>query len=182
MRLLRRLQLAVNVKGTNLLEGILPRFYFSGSNLPALKVLELDAQQDVDLYILDGLALESLVLIATGALEMHTTLCDAPMTTLKHMYLKSGATLAQKYKKKLEASCWSDKPWPELQILEHIREEQGGWVVQVPSNFQPSEFQQCWCGACYDCLVRAGVPILCDQAWTSDGFDKRLRPHCSGVS
>ena len=103
------------------------------------------------------------------------------MTALKQMYLRSGAAFLPGFKNKLE-ELYAMEPKTQVRLLDHVRDGQEGWIAQVPANFQPNDLQQCWCGACSDCLVRAGVPILCDQAWTSDGFEKRLRPHCGGVS
>ncbi len=180
MRKLRRLQLIVNDQCTNLGEGSSPLFYFSSSILPALKVLELDVQCNLEVC-LNGLALESFVVIAAGALKLNFLRCELPMTALKQMYLRSGAAFLPGFKNKLE-ELYAMEPKTQVRLLDHVRDGQEGWISQVPANFQPNDLQQCWCGACSDCLVRAGVPILCDQAWTSDGFEKRLRPHCGGVS
>ena len=179
MRKLRRLQLTVDEQCINLGEDTHPLFRICGSNLPALKVLQLDVQCDLKVCLIGGLALESLVIISAGALELGLLLHEGPKNTVKQMYLRSGATFLPSYKYKLE-QLYTIQPLAKL--LDHVREEQGGWIAQMPDSFQPSDLQQCWCGACSDCLVRAGVPILCDQAWTSAGFDKHLRPHCNGVS
>ena len=177
MRKLERLQLTVDDRCK---DGIYPSLTFSGDHLPALKVLELDAQSSVKVWLVDGLALELLVIIAAGALVIDRLLCP-PMTTLKQLFLRSGAALAPNYKECKE-DVYGAEIWSGVKILDHVREEQGGWVAQVPASFQPRKLQQCWCGACPDCLVQAGVPILCDRAWTSEGFKKHLRPHCSGMA
>ena len=181
-RKLRRLQLTLYEQCMKPPMGTHWPFTFSGSEMPALKVLELDVQCNVDLWLTSGLALDSLVVITVGALELRTLDCDASKITLKQMFLKSGVTFGQKYKEELETSVCLKDEWPDHLILGHLREEQGGWILQMPASFQPRNLQQCWCGACSDCLVRAGVPILCDQAWTSEGFDKHLRPHCSEIA
>ncbi len=182
MRKLRRLQLTLYEPCKEPLEGPQWPFTFSGSTMPALKVLELDARCNLDVWLFGGLALETLVVIAEGTLELRTLDCGAATTTLKQMFLKSGAPFGQNYKVELQDSLCLKDPYPDQLILKHLREEQEGWIVQLPASFQPSSLQQCWCGACSDCLVRAGVPILCDQAWTSDGFDEHLRPYCTGMA
>ena len=50
----------------------------------------------------------------------------------------------------------------------------------MPASFHPRDLRECCCGACPEYLVRGGVPILCDNAWTRDGFEKHLKPHIRG--
>lgn len=81
-----------------------PMMIFYPTIMPALKVLELNVQSNVRVRLLPGLALESLVIIAAGGLAWWPTLCEAPMTTLKQIYLESGTPFMPSYKKHLEES------------------------------------------------------------------------------
>ena len=103
-------------------------------------------------------------------------LCQPPMNRLKQMYLHSGAAFSPIYKAALKGA-YVREAWAGVRLLDYVREEQDCWTAQMPINFQPGSLQECCCRACPECLARAGVPVLCDQAWTSHGFDKPLRPH-----
>ena len=73
----------------------------------------------------------------------------------------------------------AQESWAGVRLLEYVKEEQHGWTARMIANFQPRDLHECCCGACPACLAQAGVPILCDQAWTRDGFKQHLRSHGS---
>ena len=161
------------------------------SNWGPLEVLELDVECDLAVYIDSAHILESLVVFASGSLTFHASplelepssplwecskLCEPSMTTLKRMYLRSGKRLSDAYWAALEVS-WLRTT--EMTFLDYVKEQQHGWTARVPADFQPSSLHECCCHACPECLARAGVPLLCSQAWTRDGFDKYLRPLCN---
>ena len=152
---------------------------FTSVRTPSLEVLDLDVQCNLGVGICPAIALKRLVLITAGTLRLHKSMSGRPpMTTLEQMYLHSGAAFPP-----ASTTISNDHPerdlWGWLRLLDGFREEQVGWTVQKPAAFQSSNMQDCFCGACPECLARAGVPIMCDKAWTSNGFDKHLRPHCN---
>ena len=166
--------------------------------LPCLAVLELDVEGHLAVYIHPGNNLDVLVVIASGALHVSDSwlaphldhryglssccsneLCQLPIATSKQMYLQLGMAYAHNKK---AALADAEHSMARLRLLEYVVEGSCGWTARMPADFQPSSLQECSCGACLECLARAGVPILCDQAWTGDSFDKHLRPHCSGAS
>ena len=179
---LKRLQLFLNSEGFNELQyrrGAELWMLFCSDMMPGLEVLDLDLQCNALVYIEPALRLKSLVVITTGSLQVR----EFPMrkgpapevSMLRQMYLQSGAAFQPRYRAEMEDSDTAH-PWTGVRLLEHVREEQNSWTAQMPAGFQPGDLQECCCGACPDCLVRAGVPVLCDQAWTRDGFDQHLRP------
>ena len=121
--------------------------------------------------------LRTLVLIASGRLQVNEfALGKTPMTTLKQLYLRSGAALMPE-----NISVLQDTYGQELRLLYCAKDKQACCTAQMPPEFQPGKLQECFCNACPECLARAGVPILCEGAWTHHGFDKHLRPHHSWV-
>ena len=157
-------------------DGVL-KVHFKSGHTPNLEVLELDMPCGVDVEMHPIPQLKVLVLISTGVLQLHELICQAPQT-LKQVYLQSGKAFPPDYRTELEKWC-AQESWAGLRLLEYLNEEQDSWTAQMPKGFQPSNLRDCYCGACPECLVRAGVPILCDQAWTRDGFEKYLRHHCN---
>ena len=156
---------------------------------PSLEVLEVEVQCSLGILIDPKLTLKSLVLIAAGTLqirglrpyvELRSSHEEVAHTAVvSQLYLRSGAALQPRYKQALQealklADTGQPGAWPRL--LEHISEEKNSWTAQIPASFHPGDLQECCCGACPACLVRAGVPILFDQAWTRDGFDQHMRP------
>ncbi len=162
------------------------------SNWGPLEVLELDVDCDLALYIDPAHTLKSLVVIASGSLTFHASplelgpgsplwecskLCEPSMTTLKRMYLRSGKCLSNAHRTALEVTYLCKQPG-ETSLMDYISEGRDGWKARMPTDFQPSSLHECCCHACPECLARAGVPLLCSQAWTRDGFDKYLGPIC----
>jgi hypothetical protein len=58
--------------------------------------------------------------------------------------------------------------------LSALRGPEGGWQAQLPGDFLPGDVRACRCGACMECLERAGVPVACGRAWDKPGFDRQL--------
>ena len=131
----------------------------------------------------DGTRLVSLVLIAAGTFCFWSpeSLDSATLAlaTIKDLYLQSGAHMSPSQESQARVVQAELKSLGE-RLSDYLREEQDGWGFAAPINFHPSSSLECCCGACPECLARAGVPIRCEQAWTHDGFGKHLRPHCSG--
>lgn len=106
-----------------------------------------------------------------------------PLPMAKHMYFKSGAAILQTDRLALEATD-APEPWAGQKLSDFLSEleEQNTWTLQFPASFQPGNLEECCCGACPECLAKAGVPIICDQAWTSKGFEVHLRRQRTGGS
>ena len=161
--------------------------------LPSLEVLELGVEGDLAIYVHPQNRLKALVIIASGALHVsdselaqhpyqpeesswRSELCLLPIATSKKMYLQSGVAYSHDYKAARADSCAKDsRVGPRL--LEYVVEEDCGRSARMPAEFQPRSLQECCCGACLECLVRAGVPLLCESASTCDGFEKHLGRH-----
>ena len=151
--------------------------------LPALEVLELNLQNNRSVWIDPALSLTSLVVIAGGTLHLNIQeVCGIPVTTLKQMYVQAGNDFWPNYEK-VQHAALAKKPnaLPSVAIPRYAREKRGQmhWTARRPASFRPGSLQGCCCSACPECLERAGVPILCGQAWTSEGFAKHLRHHFS---
>ncbi len=159
-------------------EGVL-KVHFKSGVTPNLEILELEMPCGADVEMDPIPPLKVLVLISTGTLQLHELIRQAPQT-LKQVYLQSRKAFPPDYKTELETSCAQDS-WAGLRLLEYLKEGQDSWTAQMPKGFQPNNLRECYCGACPECLARAGVPILCDQAWTRDGFEKHLRHHCNAT-
>ena len=44
-------------------------------------------------------------------------------------------------------------------------------MLQLPAGFLPFDLRE-WCySTCLECLLCAGIPVLCEQAWTLPGFE-----------
>ena len=142
---------------------------------PRLEVLEVYVHSSLSIYIDPILPLERIVIHTAGHLVLrhlcHPLAGDVSRGTLKHLYLESGAPLCPNYDVCLEG-YYMAKSWPgaQMRLLRHYKGQQNGWTLQMPVSFTPRMLQECCCNACPGCLVRAGVPILCDRAWTYDGF------------
>ena len=175
-----RLILSKGMVGKHTLRDSLDMHFIWGM-APKLEVLELDVHCSLCIFIDPTLPLKSLTVITVGRLEF---LClsgpmstHVPKDTLEQVYLQSEVSLSRTYKDFLP-EYFSRELWPPMKLSTFRGERQSGWTVQMPATFLPSNLQECCCMACPECLVRADVPILCPKAWTSDGFDKYLRPHC----
>ena len=133
---------------------------FPSSGVP-LEVLELDVECDLAVFIDPKHTLKLLVVIASGSLTFHESLlelepcsplwqcsrlCEPPITTVKHMYLRSGKSFSKKYMAALEASH-AYKQHVEMRFLDYVSEEQCGWKAHMPANFQPSSLHECCCQA-----------------------------------
>ena len=149
---------------------------FDHDNIPTLEVLELDVQWNLFLSI--EVPLKSLVVIVAGKLRLDIpSLCSSIAPT--PIYIQSGNDFWPKHKEMQQASFAKQRcSVPAERLPEYIRDEQGYWFARRPASFHPSSLQDCCCGACPECLARAGVHVMCHQAWTSNGFQKHLRPHC----
>ena len=148
--------------------------------LPSLEVLELDVHCNLEAVIGCSLRLERLVIVAAGTLQLTKFPYPwSPLTSLKHIYLQSGAVLQPVPEKHLKIFLASVPSCSRARLSQILREEEDTWTVAVgmPAGFQPSDLQKCCCNACPKCLVRAGVPIPWYQAWTNDGNEKHFRPH-----
>ena len=144
--------------------------------MPALEVLELDIQWNLFLFI--TVTLKSLVVVVAGKLRLSMPkLWNGLSPTL--LYIQSDNDFLSTYKGDQQA-CFVEEQCAALAEKRpmYIRDEQGHWSARRPASFHPSNFQECCCSACPRCLARAGVPIMCDHAWTSNGFEKHLRPLC----
>ena len=145
-----------------------------------LEVLELDVQGDMFFHLCPGLALKRLVLITTGSMHLNKEdylLQRRTRTpTLTELYFQSRASFSPSDMAALLAH-YAKEPGAEVKLSDYVKDEQHRWTAQMPATFQPGNLRECCCGACPECLVRGGVPILCDNAWTRDGFEKHLRPH-----
>ena len=150
---------------------------FAHSNMPALEVLEMEIQWNLSLSI--KLQLKSLVVIVGGKLRLNTRdlFCGLAPTM---MYVQSGNDFWPTYKADQRAALAEEQcAVPARKLPKYAWDAQGHWSARGPASFHPSSLQECFCSACPECLARAGLPILCEQAWTSDGFQKHLRPSCS---
>lgn len=149
---------------------------------PCLEVLELHARCDMSVFVSPEIRLASLAVFAAGTLDLSITVWSqlkTPNTTLKQMYLQSSKAFLPSY---IEWPLTRDAslPLPQRRIrpLEYFKEGQHCWKARMPPSFQPNNLQECCCKACPKCLAQAGVPILCDQAWTRDGLKRHLRSQC----
>ena len=149
---------------------------FAPDTTPGLEVLELDVQGGLDIFINPFLPLKSLVLISAGTLRLSDLICcRAPRPPLKEMYLQSGWAILPRYEAVRQGS-YQKESWAAL-LQQFVRQEQGHWTARMPATFLPGNLQECCCGACLGCLVRAGVPVDCEQGWTSDGFEEHQRQY-----
>ena len=160
------------------------RLHIDSDVLPHLKVLELAVQDDREMSLcIKTWYLTSVVVLAAGKLNIDVEdLCEDNRDTLEEIYIQSSADFWCYYEDIRQARLVNDPNWgflPAEEYPEYFEDEQGQYIAQKPANFMPGNFEECCCNACPECLARAGVPILCEQAWTSDGFDKHLRPSCS---
>ena len=154
--------------------------------LPCLEVLELGVEGDLAVYIPLQNKLEVLVIIASGVLHVSDSLlaphpdygswsfcsnelCQLPIAPTKQMYLHLGMAYSQG-----AASANAESSIAKMRLLEYVVFGDGGWTARMPADLQHSSLQECFCGACLECLARAGAPLLCGQASTSEGFDKYL--------
>ena len=186
-----RLALKKDQLRTNCREREMLQLNFPASCGP-LEALEIDVECDLAVFIDLNYTLKSLVVIASGSLTFHESpleldpfnprwqcskFCQPPskLTTLRHMYLRSGKRLSDEYWAVLATSelC---KQLDETLVSPFVKEQQHGWTVRMPADFHPSSLHECCCHACPECLARAGVPLLCSQAWTRD-----VRPICNGA-
>ena len=137
---------------------------FGPERTPSLEVLELNVHWDLAVFVDPALALKSLVLITTKILYLdELMLRQAPPKSIEQVYLQSRKA-----------------PWPQhgswgsgslaRVIRKHVRQGYRCCIVQIPNTFNPYGLQECCCRACPSCLLRAGVPILCDKAWSSFEF------------
>ena len=151
-----------------------------GPGTPHLEVVELDIHHNLAIFLDLSRELTLLVVIAAGTLQVHVP--DGGwgpriVNTTKQLDLQSGAALSPRYKSGLKV-YHRKHPEAPLRLLDYIKEEQNGWTAQEPSSFYPGSLQRCCCKACPECLAHAGVPVICDEAWTRNGFSKHLR-QCS---
>lgn len=151
--------------------------------LPHLRVLELTVQNDLSLCI-KTFYLTSVVILAAGSLNLDVEdLCVYNRCTLEEIYIRSSDDFWYDYYEIRQAriedppAYWGNLPAGEYP--EYFVDEQRRYIIQKPVDFEPGSLEDCCCNACLECLARAGVPILCEQAWTSDGFQKHLRPSCN---
>ena len=150
---------------------------FDPSTTTRLEVLELDVPCDLDISIDPSIPVKSLVVITAGALHLGQPLWrQTPEAPLREMYLQSGSAFLPLYEAVLEGTH-ARESWAGL-LQSHVRQEQDRWSACMPASFAPCDLQECCCSACPECLLRAGVPVLCDQAWTRDGFEEHLRQCC----
>ena len=157
---------------------------------PVLEVLELNMQcsGQLSVSIDDNVPLKSLVLMAKGTLYLGKSMWyqgvvtpipinpDATWisTSLEQMYLQSNTRILPSRSNLAEDGFYIGMLGLEVRPVEYARQGHC-WTARMPAGFQPSSLQECWCSACPECLARAAVPIMCEQAWTRDGFAKHLR-------
>ena len=129
-----------------------------------------------------SLELQMLVVIARGTLslvEEPSQRLSTPLTTLKFMYLQSGAPFppwrGEFLRSRKVFGSIAEVHWAGTRLLDYVRKEQDNWTARMPANFHPRSLQECCCNACPECLVRASVLIPYAKAWTSDGFED-VRP------
>ena len=155
--------------------------------MPQLETLELNVQCgcQVIVTIEEEVPLKSLVLIAAGTLYLsHSMWFQGPKTsteishTLKQMYLQSNTAIFPSRSTLAKDGFYIGHLGLQVGPIEYAREGLCR-TARMPAGFQPSNLQECCCGACPECLARTGVPIMCEQAWTRDGFAKHLRLCCS---
>ena len=166
--------------------------FFDAQDMPKLEVLEVDVHFNLAISVDERLSLQSLVVSTTGTLQYLIapaqdyleSVAPRGMLTLKQMYLHSGEPLLLEYRATLEETLKAIRAKDPLaavySILDLITKEQNGWTARMPKHFHPSSLLECCCGTCPECLARAGVPIVCHQAWTHEGFQKHLRPPSGG--
>ena len=158
MRNLTRLRVDVHKED---FDGTEEHLIFNPVRTPNLEVLELNVSCNMRLYIDQSLALQSLVVFAAGALRLYQLQdCGPPASffCLKCMYLHSGVRLEPDYKNFLKGFD-SRVQWAGKRLLKYIKKEKASWTARKPAGFQPGSLQDCCCGACRGCLMRAGVPI-----------------------
>ena len=157
--------------------GLMLPVHISEHETPALEVLELSVQGNLVVFIEGEVPLSSVVLIAVGTLRLSENVWfQGAETTMKQMYLQSGTASFPNHEELAECA---DEAGLKVRPVEFARQGLHCWTAKMPATFQHSNLQECFCGACPECLARAGVPIMCEQAWTRDGFAKHLRPYCS---
>ena len=130
-------------------------------DVPTLEIFEVDMQCNLSLYTEFGHRLTSLVIIASGTLQIDGL---HRMPASKQTYLQSGGAFKSPSFKLAAKYPFEREIFLGVRFDDHVRFWQHGWIVQMPANFQPSNLKQCYCGACPSCLAQAGVPILCKHA------------------
>lgn len=141
-------------------------------SLPSLEVLKIEMDGNLWVCMEFAQALPSLVIIATGTLRLargHSCLEKEALPAPKQLYLRSGAALPCNHRGEVHQPYVAG-----IRLMDHIKLGQDNWTAQIPSTFKPANLNQCRCGACPTCLVQAGVPILCEEAWTVDGFQANV--------
>ena len=155
-----------------------------GPGMPKLEVVELNIHHDLAIFLNFSRELTSLVVIAAGSLQVHlpnvyrstSWMSTQARNTTKMLYLQSCAALSPRYKSGLKR-YYARHPHSALRLLDYIKEGHNGWTAQKPSSFHPGNVQHCCCNACPECLAHAGVPVVCDEAWTHNGISRHLRQH-----
>ena len=162
---------------------------------PGLEVLELNMQCSgrLTVSIEDRVPIKSLILTAAGTLYLgknmwyHGTATPIPnnpdqlwiSTTLQQMYLQSNTRIIPSRSNPAEDGFYIGMLGLQVRPVEYAEKGRHCWTARMPADFQPSDLQECCRSACPECLARAGVPIMCEQAWTRDGFAKHLRSCCN---
>ena len=148
----------------------------SSGIVPCLEVLELDAQCSLRVNIDPIVPLRSIIVITTGHVVLRQlsapSACNASKNTLKQLYIQSSAPIRPACKEWLKKSNMTER-WAQMK---RCKGNKGGWTFSLPASFTPRDLQDCYCNACPECLVQAGVPILCDKAWISNSFHGCWRP------
>ena len=80
------------------------KVHFKSGHTPSLEVLELNLPCNMEVEMDPIPPLKSLILVSAGTLGLHKPICQAPMATLKHMHLQSGAAFPPDYRALLQES------------------------------------------------------------------------------
>ena len=153
------------------------RIDFDSGKLPCLEVLEVIVHSSLSIHINPKLPLRSIIVATAGHLLLRhlsdLVSCHTPRYTLKELYYQSGAPLLPAYHVCLER-YYTTELGPQMRLSKSYKGRNSGWTMRMPVTFTPSNMQKCCCNACPECLARAGVPIMCDNIWTREGFDKHV--------
>ena len=148
---------------------------------PCLEVLEVVVHSSLSIHIDPRLPLRSIIVATAGHLVLRH-LSD-PLSshtlryTLKELYFQSGAPLLPAYNVCLER-YYTTELGPQMRLSKSYKGRHSGWTMRMPITFTPSNMQKYCCNACPECLAQAGVPIMCDNIWTREGFDKHVGWWC----
>ncbi len=183
MHNLKHLQIIVEEGHSGKIADVELQLHITPSYMPCLEVLVvLNLQCSLSLDIHPEVPLRTLAVITAGSLQLHMetwSQLEAQVTALEQIYLQSSMDFLPLHIDLARRQSLLHQQ--RIRPLEYLREGTRCWTARSPPSFQPGNLWKCCCKACPECLARAGVSVLCNQAWTRDGFEKRLNSCCNKI-